>query len=111
VTAVPGKTLTSPYVTVDDTPAKVMVVRAWTAKAPQTVVLETEVGASDVEGALLGVELGRKEVDGLELGMELGAMDVEGRNEVDGLELGTELGAVVSQVRPTVPPLSKVTAD
>jgi hypothetical protein len=112
VTAVPGKTPTSPYSIVDDTPAKVTVVRAWTAKFPQIVVLETVVGASDVEGALLGAELGRKEVDGLELGMELGAIEVEGRNEVDGLELGTELGAlVVSQVRPTVPPLSKVTAD
>jgi hypothetical protein len=88
-----------------------MVVRAWTPKVPQTVVLARVEGASDVEGELLGAELGRNEVDGLELGTELGAIDVEGRNEVDGLELGTELGAVVIQVRPTVPPLSKVTAD
>jgi hypothetical protein len=111
VMAVPGKTPTSPYSRLDDTPAKVTAVRAWTANFPQTCFLNTVVGASDVEGALLGAELGGDEVDGLELGMELGALDVEGRNEVDGLELGTELGAGILQVRLTVPPLSKVTAD
>jgi hypothetical protein len=111
VIAVPGETPTNPFSIVDCTPAKVMVVRAWTAKSPHTVALKAVVGVNDVEGALLGVELGRNEVDGLELGAELGAIDIEGRSEIDGLLLGAKVGASVIQIRRTLPALSKVTAD
>ena len=109
--AVPGATPTYPLWTVEITPAKVTAVRAWTANFPHMFVLSTVVGAIEVEGALLGVELGRNELDGLEVGTELGSIDVEGRDEVEGLVLGTELGAILIQGRPTVPELSKVTAD
>jgi hypothetical protein len=84
---VPGETLTSPPLTVDSTPPKVTVVRAWTAKfSHKSWETDSKLGAED--GLVLGEVLGA--VLGEVLGTSLG--------EVLGLVLGEELGAVLGLV-------------